>query len=375
MKIDLKAEIKGPDLSRTIDVLSINLGSHDLFELNEPCVDHDQNDLNVVYHFNDYASNGDITYSYRLLPLDETWRSTSDRSLTYSDLNPGTYQFELTAFDAYGKEYSISSPIRFEIEKAWWQMNVFKGLALFSFIGLTFYFVKRREKQQRALIEHERELNKRIADLQMQSLRSQMNPHFIFNSLGSIQYYIQTNKVDEADNYLTLFAQLMRRYLNSAIENMISLREEVSLLYEYTTLEMMRFDFNFKTSIHVSEDIDRESEFIPSMLVQPFVENAINHGLQLRKGNGGLLDIDFSKSDGNLICTISDNGIGIKRSKERVNQNHISRGMENVRNRVSVLKTSSVADISISAEELHPGTEYPGTKVTLLIKKKDEDEV
>jgi len=226
------------------------------------------------------------------------------------------------------------------------------------------------EKFKQKLIK-EQSLERENYELQMTNLRSQMNPHFVFNSLGSIQYYIQTNKVEEADEYLTKFAQLMRSYLDSSVENEISIRKEVSLLRDYISLEQMRFDKKFSLEIEVDGNIDQDEYEIPTMLIQPIVENAINHGLQARADDLGELRINFIKIGEDVQCVVQDNGVGLNQNVIKNKKSHVSRSTQNIKDRVVTLRNLGRADIEYVTREVESGTEYPGTEVVVVIREMD----
>lgn len=326
------------------------------------------NNIKIAYHFLDYESTGNIKYAYKLLPVENDWHMTAEGAANYVNLKTGDYTFMLKAIDEMGDEHILEHPVAFSIQKAFWQKAWFIVLGtiafLFGVFSLTLFLIRRAKLQY----EKENEYNQLIMKLKMESLRSQMNPHFIFNALGSIQYYIREHKIEEADEYLALFAQLMRRFLDSAIENVIKMNIEILLLSEYTELEEMRFGDKFNTTIKVDHSIDPETEWLPSMLIQPYVENAINHGL-LKREEGGLLNINFYKEDENeLICEISDNGIGVINSKKNKFKRHKSRAMKNVQDRLQVFANSGVAQVSVNTSTLSNDPLYPGTKVKLFIK-------
>lgn len=336
---------------------------------------HRENNLLIDYHLLDFASKGNIEYQYQLAPLQDDWTSTTAKQVRFDELPPHDYTFYLKATDWYGNDYVLKQPLVFCIQKAFWQTWWFRGLVLVLFLATIAFFIKRREAQQEKKLADEKALNQKIANLQLQSLRAQMNPHFIFNALGSIQYFIQTHRTEEADNYLTMFARLMRKYLDSATERIVDLSTEIAMLKEYTQLEMMRFEGQFSTAIQVDDKLDLEGAVIPSMLLQPFVENAINHGLQPRTKAGGQLVIAFSKhKNWSLRCIISDNGIGRENAAKYRKKGHISRGMKNVHSRIATLRANELSDIHIQVDDLYANeTINPGTKVAITFKKMTYD--
>ena len=329
---------------------------------------HRQNGLSFDYSLRSYASDGNIRYYTRLEPLETEWEESRERQVNYLELAPGEYTFYLKARDIYGREV-LHEPLTIHISKAFWQEWWFRTLCLLVFIGIISLLALQRIRRERRKQEAKRSLEKRIANLELDALKAQMNPHFIFNALGAIQYFIQTQEVDAADNYLTMFARLMRKYLDSAREKMIPLEQEMALLQDYTTLEKMRFEDLFDVEIELEENLDPSAYVIPSMLLQPFVENAINHGLSERRDKQGQLRIRFESLRDVLICTIEDNGIGREQAKSKRRKGHHSRGMKIVQEKIDTLRTSGIASIQINVEEAFPGRpQFPGTRVTIKTK-------
>lgn len=333
---------------------------------------HRQNDLTFDYSLRSYASDGNIRYYTRLEPLETEWEESMERQVNYLGLSPGDYTFQLKAKDIYDNEV-VHEPVTIHIAKAFWQEWWFRALCLLTFIGILGLLALQRIRRERHKQEAKRSLEKRIANLELDALKAQMNPHFIFNALGAIQYFIQTQDVDSADNYLTMFARLMRKYLDSAREKMITLEQEMALLRDYTALEKMRFEDLFDVAIELEEGFDPSEYVIPSMLLQPFVENAINHGLSERRDKQGKIRIRFGSQEDILVCIIEDNGIGREQAKVNRRKGHRSRGMKIVQEKIDTLRTSGVADIQIDVEEAFPDQRYPGTRVTILTKPLDHE--
>ena len=228
----------------------------------------------------------------------------------------------------------------------------------------------RRLQVAKRQLANEQALNRRLAVMELEALKAQMNPHFIFNALGSIQYFIQTQEVDLADDYLTRFASLMRQYLDSSRETLLPLEQEIALLTNYTDLEQMRFEELFRVAIKVPGKLLKSGLQVPTMIIQPFVENAINHGLSERRDGQGYLSIHFSQIDQDtLCCTITDNGIGRKRAGQRTRAGHHSRGMQIVQDKIDTLAAADLVKVSYTITEAEPEQEeYPGTQVTIYFK-------
>ena len=172
--------------------------------------------------------------------------------------------------------------------------------------GLGLNYKMRKDSEEKI------QLKQTAYDNQISALRAQMNPHFIFNSLSSIQHLITTGNKESAIKYLSKFSLLMRNLLESSIEAKIVLSEEISLLKKYLQLEALRFNNSFQFKISVADNLDAEAIEVPALLVQPFVENAILHGLLNKPGDDKLLEVRFKKQDEFVICEIEDNGIGRK---------------------------------------------------------------
>ncbi|NNC82856.1 MAG: histidine kinase [Flavobacteriales bacterium] len=232
--------------------------------------------------------------------------------------------------------------------------------------------VKAEMERQQLLLEasrRERETTQRLADMESKALRAQMNPHFVFNALEAIRYYIQHNEPQQAETYLTKFARLIRMYLDTSKERYLTLRKEIELLTLYTELEHMRFEDKFKVEWNIAEDLDLDETHIPSMIIQPLVENAINHGLLDRMDDQGLLYVGFRDIDGDLVVVVADNGVGLGATEGKRNDEHTSLGRTLIRDRIHTLQQTGLGEVTKDYAEWEPeNQEYPGTKVTLVFK-------
>jgi len=235
-------------------------------------------------------------------------------------------------------------------------------------IGLLTWFFARQIIEANKVMEAEKtKLNKRISDLQLTSLQSQMNPHFIFNALGSIQYFIQTYDTVKADEFLTNFAMLMRSILESSKSKYITIKDEIKLLELYIGLEKIRFENLFDFDIEIDEWIETDTK-IPPMILQPFIENAINHGLYHLKGRKGHLLLKFeARSNDAIKITIRDNGIGRKATGRLRSKNHKSRGMRIINERIDTINRSSEMKVQVSTTDIENEGRPFGTEVILII--------
>jgi len=309
-----------------------------------------------------YNSPGKVQYRYKLEGYESDWNYTTERSVRYLNLPAGDYAFVVTAMNENGvwnevpARYAFSIPLHFT--KTWWfilLLILFGGSALW--LSIRYYLNQRR-------IQEVMEMNMLLAELK--TLRSQMKPHFVFNSLSSIQHFILDSDQESAHLYLSRFANLMRRILDNTSRDSISLAGETETLEIYLSLEKLRFGEEFEYRIMIDERLDPEQCEIPPMLIQPYIENAIWHGL-LPKKNQARLWIRFYPGEGtSLICEVEDNGIGRKAAAEKHKSGHSSRGMKNIEERISILNHMQHKQISTSITDLIDASgNASGTRITL----------
>lgn len=242
--------------------------------------------------------------------------------------------------------------------------NIIIGTLLFLIIfmlGSGYYLLKNfREK---------RRVNQLLA---IKSLRGQMNPHFIFNALNSVNHYISQNDELAANKYLSDFSKLMRAVMETSKQDLITLTEELDILKIYLQLEHSRFKDKFDYTFYVDDEIDASEIELPPMIIQPFIENAVWHGLRYRNEKG-TLKIDIQQKNEQLQIAISDNGIGRKKSIELKTKNQKlqnSTGMQNIENRIAIMNELYKMDIKVSINDAYPDSENTGTYVEINIPKK-----
>lgn len=287
-----------------------------------------------------------LKYQYWLEGLDERWSPTfSSPIVTLSNLPSGDYILHIRSINNAGKmskAYVLAFRIKPHFYTTWWffMLNAMVlGLSIYGF--LRFRINREREKQEKETME----FKAKLMLLEQQSLNASMNRHFIFNSLNSIQYFINTQDKHSANKYLTNFAKLIRKNLDSSSENnnLVSLSQEIERLELYLSLESMRFKDRFDYEID-TDDVDLESITVPSMLFQPFVENSIIHGILPLTDRKGLISIKLSLEDDMLSVMIEDNGVGIENSMSKKGYSegdHQSKGMEITTKRIDILKKLS----------------------------------
>ena len=222
------------------------------------------------------------------------------------------------------------------------------GLVLASLIGFVLY----RRKQEAVSKSKEAEFNAKVSDTELKALRSQMNPHFIFNSLNSIGDYILKNDTQSASDYLSKFAKLMRLTLENSEKKEILLSDDISLLKTYMDIERKRFNSKFNYTITIDPNLDAENILVPPMILQPFIENSIIHGLAEKEGVG-LINISFKTEKNMLICSVDDNGIGRKKA---TSTNNKSMGMAITKSRIEIINKLKNTNGSVEIIDKTEGT-------------------
>lgn len=302
-------------------------------------LNHDENYLELNFYGISYKSLRKLKYKYRLKGADGNWHYTFQSRITYPSLSPGTYSFELYAINNDGMSSIVPVLFSFEINPPFWQRWIFiTGMAcvLSGLVFLAFYY---RLKALRKREWEKNYYNNRMLESEMRALKAQMNPHFIFNAVASIQNFIISNDLKAANKYLVKFSRLIRGVLDNSHSSLIPLRKELDTLRLYIDLENLRFSNKINYEIVVEEGVDQEYFMIPPLLIQPFVENAIWHGL-LPKESGCNLSIRLSIEDGKIVICIDDNGIGrVMAAQARMKtEKRRSLGMEMTENRITALQ-------------------------------------
>lgn len=324
-------------------------------------IDYRVKNITVTYDGLHFQSLDRLVYKYRLSGLDETWRTTRQNSLNFSNLKPGAYSFQVRAVSAFGNESELAG-IQFVIATpfwmTWWFISLMFLLGLFALLVVTNAIIRRNKKQQ----QRKYEFQLRIAEAERKALQSQLNPHFIFNSLNSIQNMVLDEDPESAYQYLAKFGKLIRRVLEFSDLSMVALNDELETLRLYMDLENLRLNDKFDYRIHTGEEVNL-LEVIPSMIIQPHIENAIWHGIMPLKGKKrGQIDISIRKTQEGLYFEVLDNGVG-RKPKEEAKQK--SMGTKIVNELVRKHKGEGSGEVIV--EDLFDGNEPSGTKVIIQI--------
>ncbi len=320
---------------------------------------HNENFLSIQFAVTNFSNEKNNRFSYRLKGLNENWSplSNSDKA-GFTSLPPGNYSFELRSFNSDGQPAKGITTLDFTILQPWWEAWWFiLGVALFL-AALLSLVIRRRILE----IKRGAELKQQIAEAEMMAMRAQMNPHFIFNSLNSIREMILSNENEAASHFLGKFASLIRLTLDHSERSFTSLRQTISHLTRYMEIEQIRNE-EFTCRILAEDELDQDEVMLPSMLIQPFVENALWHGTTSDRKNINI-NIDFKKENGKLHCIIEDDGIGIRQSlqhKKNGSRAHRSLGLENVSNRIRLLNEKYRLESSIHINDKTELQQYKGT--------------
>ena len=371
--INLKSYQKNNQLPKVIFTsLKVMDNAVDQKMINEASIQlkHSQNFISFEWASSIMNNANQNRFAYQLSGVDKKWIITEKNNVSYSNLQDGNYTFSVKSANNDGLWGEITT---FEIRiatpfwKAWW----FYGIILFMIASFLFglhHFKLNQVKKEEGLKSI---YAQQIAEIEMKALRAQMNPHFIFNSLNSIQKYILKNDSFAASQYLTKFSKLIRLILDHSNQNYILLSSEVELLKLYIEIEALRFDNQFDHELILDDSLNTDIIQIPSMIIQPYVENAIWHGL-LHKETKGKLTIEISVFDNNNIkVIISDDGIGRQKAMELKSKQVLKKksyGLQITESRISILNKTQSSKTTLKIHDLKDQAGNAlGTKIELII--------
>jgi hypothetical protein len=319
--------------------------------------------VNIAFGSINYSVNPNI-FSYKLEGSDTDWTEVKGSNVVLQNLPKGKYTFKLRARKPAS---NWSEPVEFgiSVNATIWQHPLFYFFVILIFAVIIFLIVLRQKNIE--LARHEME--NQIILLEQKSQQAMMNPHFIFNVLGSIQNYLLRNQPNEAGIYLSQFARLIRQNLKATSSSMINLEEEIDRLKDYLELEKLRMGNKFDYLIENRDGLAAEDLFIPAMIVQPFVENAVWHGISPLEEKG-IIRISFRlKDEKSLQIIVEDNGIGIANARKNGNNtdSHLKLGTSIISKRLELLSKKYETETHILFSEQSPGNTNPGTKVEIIV--------
>lgn len=301
---------------------------------NQVFLNHDQNFIKIYFSGIDFRDAGNLKFKYRLVGIDNYWSLTSNSEIDYSFLPSGKYRFEVMAINS---EWHISEPayLIINIKPPFWETWWF--LVIIFILGVIFIYLTIKYSVQRIRKQHQ--LQNDIYKYRQEALIKQMDPHFVFNTLNSIQSFVMRNDSLASSQYLTKFSKLMRMILNNSQKQAVTLKEEIDSLSLYMEIESMRFTLKFTYAIEVETGIDSDLILIPAFIIQPFIENSIWHGIMSLNKKGNIY-LEIRKEENYLIVIIEDNGIGRKQAEIlKINQvkERRSIGLSIVESRLTLL--------------------------------------
>jgi uncharacterized membrane-anchored protein YhcB (DUF1043 family) len=334
----------------------------------------DMNSVAIYFSADAYFDNNDLEYAYRLVGWDKDWAVTkTELKADYRNLAPGKYVFEVKVRDDYGN-WSTPNQLTLVVLAPWWmsvwmQFGYAALLVGLIFIIFKYQFNKLNKRNQEKLERQQLKVKALKAELAV--IRSQMNPHFIFNSLSSIQTKVLSQDTKAAFSHISIFATLLRQALDFSQKEFITLQQELDFLRNYVKLESLRKGEGFKYRFELDEGVPLNEWKIPSLILQPFAENAILHGL-MPSQDERLLLISTKRFGNGIVLSIVDNGIGRNAALER-NQhrpNHTSFATRAIADRVAMINQEGNMHISIVIIDLDKGTEV---KITILYNEKQRN--
>jgi ligand-binding sensor domain-containing protein len=334
-----------------------------------PTLHYDDFPLLITYEALFYDLPGHVSYRYRLHREDTTWNYTTESSLSLTSLSSGDYEVHLQARDVNGQWQEADRPVAFRIARPFWLMWWFQLSELIAAVGLiaSLFVFRNRRMEKKALAQ--KRIQARMDTLEMKAIKAQMNPHFIFNCLNTLQQFILAGDNDNAYTYLSKFSKLVRKNLETTLSDSITLENEIDILRRYAEIENLRFSDGFGFSITCGEGLHLAQTSIPHMLIQPFVENAIWHGLA-HKRKDRRLRVDFTRMDDKRIrCVVEDNGVGRAYTRNKLVQAGKDRSLaiDLIRERLQLLALVHQAELGIEIADLKSAEGDSGTLVTILL--------
>ncbi|MDX1406538.1 MAG: histidine kinase, partial [Saprospiraceae bacterium] len=339
--------------------------------LSELTLSHEENFIEIELVGLHLASPNSVQYAYRLPLQSAEWiHLGKNRVITLARLPPGHYVLEARCANSDGIWSAPKLLLDIQITPPFWQTTWFISLLVIVVAGFIYALYRFRVGQIRRAERIKSELTKRIAEIEMKALRAQMNPHFLFNSLNSVRLLIDTGDNADAKRYLTKFSKLIRQILNNSRKKFIRLDEELETLRLYLELEKMRFK-NFRYTIDVANDVESDFVEVPPLLLQPYVENALWHGLMNKQRGDKRLDITVHRQNDHIEVIIEDNGIGreqARRLKTRSKSKKESLGLQISQDRLTHLKELYGSEIAVEIVDLQDPT---GTRVIIRMPVSD----
>jgi len=356
-----ESDFDGLSSSPQIFINAVQIWGQDTTVQEKYILEKSENDISISVEGLDF--NSIISYKYKLEGRDEDWVIGKEHKIRYSKLPIGVYSFSVYAVNEDGIESETAAQLKFVIERPFW-MTYWSALLIGLLFALAIYLIF---SWRISVLKRQNEM----AKLSLKGLGSQMNSHFLFNSLNSIQNFLLDNEVESAHRYLTKFSRLIRKTLHYSSKETISIEDEINVLETYLDLETMRMNDKIVYNFDIDEKIDRNRMKIQPMLLQPYIENSIRWGLK-DINYQGKISIKFTlENERQLKCVIEDNGIGRKKAQEIKSKyfvDHESFSTKLNENRIKLLSASQKRNFGIKIIDLYDDQNHSsGTKVEILL--------
>ena len=328
----------------------------------------DQRNLRVVFDVINYDMPENNLFFYKLSSAPGDWTAVDNGRLSFNNLAPGEYTLTVKGGNKLTGLFTATDQLVFTIRPFWYQSSWLKALVALALFGFILLAVRRRIGQ----IRREAAFRTKIADTELQALRAQMNPHFIFNSLNSIENFIMKNEKWLASDYLNKFARLFRMILHSSRNELVPFSKDMEALQLYVDLEKLRYNNKFEYETDIDHSLTDGEYRVPSLLIQPYVENAIVHGIALSNREGSYVRVAAALHGEYIYYRITDNGVGRTLAREvrcRNNPNHRSVGLAITENRINIFSHQQSAAGRVTITDLSNEDGSPaGTQVEVMIK-------
>ncbi|RAV98514.1 sensor histidine kinase [Pseudochryseolinea flava] len=343
------------EISAHVTSMFVN-GEKQAMTTRELILPYDQNNIRLVLAARSFTTN-DIYYRYKIRDTDSTWTMTKSNELEFSSLQPGDYHFSVQARNADGQWSKYTKSLSIQIKKPIWYEWWFIMGAMIIVIFTTSLIIRNAyHANYKKVLLHDR-----LIESELKALVAQMNPHFIFNTLNTIQKFFITSDTKTANRLLSRFSKLMRMILDNTSRSFVTIEAEIAFLNHYLEIESMRFNQQFDFEILTAPNLDTANTFIPSMTIQPFVENALIHGIMPLKKKGRIV-IRFSMLENGTYVEVEDNGVGRTINHNRT---HVPRGINLIRERLSILSNKSDKVYRMEIVDQKPPEQ--GTRVLLYL--------
>jgi Histidine kinase/Two component regulator propeller len=322
-----------------------------------------QKSINLFLKTQNFNALKNLTIQYK---IDESnWSTLENKTIDFETVSFGNHIILVQSKDINSnwENQKISIYREYPFFLKWWFVLVFAIFVWLICKIIIENLEKNKFRKQQIIIDRKN----KIIELRHSALSAMMNPHFIFNSLNAVQYFVNTNQKEQSSEHLAKLARLVRLFLSQASEPFISIFDEISRLKLYLELEQVRFN-NFQFSINIDSNIDSHRIKIPNMIVQPFIENAILHGVSHLKTNDGKIDLNFTLQDKLLTIEVNDNGYGIDTTKSNSEKTHISKGIAIISERIEILQKLHPQKLfSLHQQSAFPDITRKGHKVIILV--------